>query len=62
MDFRKAHRRDNSAGGAGTSFSGGGRLWSEAEPAGLGGAGIAPQRPSSFRWNKGLKFQAKLAI
>ena len=54
-DFRKAHRRDNSAGG--TGFSGGGRLWSEAEPAGLGGAGIAPHRPSSFRWNKERDFK-----
>jgi hypothetical protein len=33
MDFRKAHRRDKSTGAAGTSFGGGGRLWSEAEPA-----------------------------
>ena len=32
-DFRKAHRRDNFTGAAGTSFGGGGRLWSEAEPA-----------------------------
>ena len=33
QDFRKAHRRDNSTGAAGTSFGGGWRLWSEAEPA-----------------------------
>ena len=32
-DFRKTYRRDNSTGAAGTSLSGGWRLWSEAEPA-----------------------------
>ena len=32
-DFRKAHRRNNSTGAAGTSLGGGWRLWSEAEPA-----------------------------
>ena len=32
-DFRIAHHRENFTGADGTSFGGGGRLWSEAQPA-----------------------------